>query len=773
MIWKSFAHFILKNRIAILVVIGLFTAFMGYQIRNLKMDYGYAGLLPDSHPVSQKLEEFRKVFGQDANIVLVGIQDPDFFTIEHFSDWWYLRDSLLTINGVDDIQSVTTALNMVKNTEHKMLLMEPVFKEIPKTQEELDSLSRVFHSLPIYRDMVYADSSQVYVMALTMDKDAINEKTREGIMSKVEDFAGHYGQKHGMEIHYSGLPYIRTVLAIMIKHELIKFIVLAAVVLAFVLLIFFRSFTAVFFSLLVVLIGVTSSLGMIAMLNYKITILSGMIPAVIIVIGIPNCVFLLNKYHQDYLKHGNKIRALHRTIERVGNAIFLTNLTTAAGFATFMVIQHRILSRFGQVASLNIMLLFLISITLIPIIFSFLPPPSKRQLKHVENKRIGKIVDRFAWAVIHRRNAIYLTIFLLMVFAGFGITKIKSTGFIVDDIPKSDKVYVDLKFFEKHLNGVMPLEVAIDTRKANGALNLRALKKAEQFQEELMTYPELSRPYSAVDGIKFARQAYFNGSETQYRLPSNTEKNFILSYLAGSGAMNDDLLSSFVDTAFQKLRVNIRVADIGTYGMLALHDSIQNDLNRIFPEDQYDTYITGSSLTFTLGTRYLVRNLFWSLGLAVMLISLFMATMFRSSRMVMISIFPNILPLVFTAGLMGFANIPIKPSTVLVFSVAFGISVDTAIHFLAKYRQELLCPGVRPQDAVINAVKEVGISIVYTVIVLFLGFGIFVASDFGGTVAMGILTSITLFVAVFSNLLLVPSLLIEHHNNKTKDENTA
>lgn len=773
MLWTKFAHFILRYRIAILVVIGLFTAFMGYQIRNLKLDYGYAGLLPDSHPVSQKLEEFREVFGPDANIVLVGIQDPSLFELEHFRDWLNLRDSLLTVDGVEDIQTVSTALNMTKDTDRRMLLMEPVFHGVPNNQAELDSLAAVFRSLPIYRDMVYADSTQVYVMALTMNDNAINEKVREKIMSSVKSYSDPFGQKYGLTVHYSGLPYIRTVLAIMIKIDLIKFVILAAVVLALVLLLFFRSFSAVFFSILVVMIGVASSLGMIAMLDYKITILSGMIPAVIIVIGIPNCVFLLNKYHREYQSHGNKIKALHRTIEKVGSAIFLTNLTTAAGFATFVVIQHRILSQFGQIASVNILLLFVISITLIPIIFSFLPPPNKQQLKHMDNKWIRQVVEKFAWAIQHRRKAIYLTITGLMIAAVFGITRMQATGFIVDDIPKSDPLFVDLKFFEEHLKGVMPLEVAIDTKKPNGALNLNTLRKVEDFQEKLSTYPELSRSYSVVDGLKFARQAYFNGAENQYRLPSNTEKNFILSYLAGSGAMNDDLLSSFIDSSFQQLRVNIRVADIGTYGMMELHDSIRQDVDRFFPPEEFDTYITGSSLTFTLGTRYLVRNLFWSLGLAVLLISLFMASMFKSSRMVLISIFPNILPLVFTAGLMGFANIPIKPSTVLVFSVAFGISVDTAIHFLAKYKQELAVCGTRPQDAVVKSVREVGISIVYTVIILFLGFGIFVASDFGGTVAMGVLTSITLFVAVFSNLLLVPSLLIAHHNKKEKNENIA
>lgn len=764
MVWTTLARFILRYRIVILILILGLTGFMAYQIQFLKLDYGYAGLLPDSHPVSVKLQEFVEEFGEDATIFLFGCEDKDFFQVEKFNDWNKLHEKIKDIAGVDQVLTVSDAYNLKKDLQNKVFNVVPIFPDEVRSQFELDSLAKVFHSLPIYKNLMYADSAQVMVMAVTLNKNVINQKIRETIVGDIEFLARGFGERHELDMHFSGLPYVRTQYAIMIKADLIKFIFLAAAVLAIVLFLFFRSFKVVFFSLFVVSLGVVCSLGMIVLLDYKITILTGMIPTVIIVIGIPNCVFLLNKYHQEFLKHGNKMKALQRTIQKVGNAIFLTNLTTAAGFATFMIIQNRILNHFGQVASLNILVLFVISITLIPIIFSFLPPPSKAETKHLENKWIKALVNWFIMAVTDKRNYIFLSVTVFMIFAIIGITRIKATGYIVDDIPKDHPIYVDLKFFEKHMHGVMPLEILIDTHKPNGVLQISTLKKVEAFQNKLKTYPQLSPSFSIVDGLKFARQAYFNGNVKHYRMPSNQEKNFILSYLKGQDD-NNHLLNSFVDSLNQKLRVSMRVEDIGTYRMRELQDSIQKDLNRFFPPEKFTTCLTGSSLTFSLGTSYLVRNLFWSLGLAVLLISVFMAIMFKSLRMVIISIMPNILPLVITAGLMGFFGIPIKMSTVLVFSVAFGISVDTAIHFLAKYRQELLCFGVSPEAAVLNAIKEVGVSIIYTVIILFLGFGIFVASDFGGTVAMGILVSITLFVAVFSNLLLVPSLLIATSKN--------
>jgi predicted RND superfamily exporter protein len=635
----------------------------------------------------------------------------------------------------------------------------PVFSDEVKSAAGLDSMLVDLYRMPIYDGLLYSRKNSVYLMVLSMDPEMMDSKSREEIIYGIRDISGNWGNKYGKEVHYSGLPYIRSTYMVMIKSELLKFIYLAAAVVFILLFIFFRSLKAVIPSVIIVGMGVLWAFGTMVLLNYKITVLTGMIPPLIIVIGVPNCVFLLNKYHQEFRKHGNKIKALQRAIERVGYAIFLTNLTTAAGFATFMVVNNQMLSRFGLIASLNIMILFVLSVFLIPIIFSYLPPPSIRQIKHLDHRIISRIIEIFKGLILRRRKFIYFSFAIMVCLSVWGISKMKTTGYIVDDIKEEHPLYRDLKFFEGNLTGIMPLEVSVDTRTPKGALRPQTIRRVESFQEKLSSYPELSRSLSVVDGLKFARQAYFRGDPAHYRLPSRQEMGFIMGAL-GDNAGDSYLLRMLVDSTQQKIRINFRVADIGVEKMLILKDSLQGDLNRFFPADQYRAILTGSSLTFTLGTHYLVRNLFISLGLAIILISLFMAWMFSSPRMVLISIFPNLLPLLFAAGIMGFFSISIRPSTILIFSIAFGISVDTAIHFLAKFKQELDCKHTPPSEAVVISLREVGVSIIYTVIILFFGFGIFVASEFGGTAAMGLLTSITLFVAMLANLLLVPSVLM-------------
>lgn len=760
MTWSKIASFILKFRIPVLIIVVGISGFMSWKMQYLELDYGYSGMLPATDPVQIEYAEFTRLFGEDGTLFFFGYQDPDYFSLENYRAFSELKKDLLEINGITSVLSAFDAIQLHKNLEDRVFEMKPIFPDGLMDETKLDSLSEVFRSIPIYKDLVYDESSDTYLVVMTMDSLIINTKARVRSIRDMEERVDRFSEETGKKIHYSGLPYVRTEYASMIQKELYVFLVLSTLITALILFIFFRSWRVVLVSVFVVGLGVICTLAVIVVLDYRITVLTSMIPPVLIVIGIPNCVFLLNRYHQESRKTTNKIKALHRVIEKVGNAIFMTNVTTAAGFATFMVIQNKTLASFGMVASIGIMIMFILSISLIPIIFSFVKAPGSKQVSHLDNKLINRLVKWFVYMVQNRRRVIWGGVILLVVVAVIGGTMMRATGYIVDDLPEDDPLYADLKFFEKHVKGVMPLEIAIDTRRPNGVYQSSFLKKVEAFQDELLQYPELSRSFSIVDGLKYARQAYFNGAERHNKLPSNTERSFILGYL-NKEINGNDLINSFIDSTNQIMRVNVRVADVGTYRMLELSDSIQLKLDRYFPPDKYETLLTGSSLTFTKGTKYLVENLFVSLGLAILIIAFFMAGMFRSFRIVFITIFANMLPLMFTAGLMGYVGISIKPSTVLVFSVTFGIAVDTAIHYLAKYRQEIACKTRDNNEAVIKALREVGVSIIYTVCILFLGFGIFMFSRFGGTVAMGLLVSITLVVAVITNLLLVPSLLLK------------
>ena len=745
--WLKVSGIILRNKILLLGILFIITAFLGYNALKVEMSYEYASLLPKKDQAYKDYQKFVNIFGEEGNLIIIGTRDTNFFHLDHFRDWKELCSRLSRVEGVEDLLSISNTYNLVKNTRERHFEIEPVFPDSVGSQEELDSLAALFRSLPFYKNTLYNSDTDSYLLAITVNKDKMLTREREKMVKSITKICRSYEEDINVKLHYSGLPYIRVVNSIKIKREIYLFSALALAICIIVLFLFFRSFKAVFFPVLIVLTGVIWAMGMLSLFGYKITILSGMIPPLLIVIGIPNSIYMLNKFHHEYVSHGNKIKALQRVIIKIGNATFLTNLTTASGFATFIIVKSEILRQFGIIASLNIMGLFVLSLLLIPIIFSFIGPPSPKHVNHLKNPFVTAIIRRLINISGNYRKVVYLSAILIIALGFYGISLIKSSGYMVDDIPESDPIYKDLKFFEANFDGLMPLEIIINTKNPGGVMKSGTFGKINQLDDCLEKYPELSSSLSLLNLLKFSKQAFYNGNEKYYSLPNNREKNFILQYIK-MAEEDAGLLHSFVDSSRQFMRMSIRMKDVGTKRMEELYTGINSDIDSVFKSDNYDVTVTGSSVTFFKGTQYLLKNLFTSLGLAIFLISFFMAIMFSSWRMVIMSLTPNVIPLIFTAAVMGFFDIPIKASTILVFSIAFGISVDNTIHFLAKYRQELKTTSWDIRKSVVMAMKETGVSMLYTSVVLFFGFGIFAFSGFGGTVAMGVLVSLTLLVAV-------------------------
>lgn len=756
--WLKVSGVILRNKISLLGILLIITLFLGYNARKVEMSYEYASLLPKKDQAFKDYQRFVDTFGEEGNLIIIGVQDSSFFQADRFFAWKQMCEKLEEIEGVEDLLSVSNAYNLVKNSGERKFEIEELFHDSLISQEELDAKAEIFRSLPFYRNLVFNPESNTYLLAITMNKDKMHSKEREKLVKSIVKISHKFEKEQQVDLHYSGLPYIRVINSMQIKKEIYIFSFLALAICITVLFLFFRSFKAIFFPVIIVLTGVVWSMGILALFGFKITLLTGMIPPLLIVIGIPNSIYMLNKFHHEYIQHGNKIRALQRVIIKIGNSTFLTNLTTASGFATFIIVESDIMKQFGIVASISIMGLFLLSLLLIPIIFSIIGPPSTKHLNHLNNRYISGIIERLILITKNYRKEVYIVSVVILAFGFYGITRIKSSGYMVDDIPENDPIYKDLKFFESNFDGLMPLEILIDTKKPGGVMQPATFAKLNQLDKSFSEYSELSPSLSLLSLLKFSKQAFYNGDKDYYSLPNNREQNFILQYAKMDG--NDvGLLHSFIDSSKQVTRVSIRMKDVGTKRMEELYSEFKVAIDSIFPADKYEVVVTGSSVTSFKGTQYLVKNLFSSLALAIILISSFMAIMFSSWRMVILSLVPNIIPLIFTAAIMGFTGIPIKASTILVFNIAFGISVDSAIHFLNKYRQELSATSGDIRQSVVLSLRETGVSMIYTVVVLFFGFGIFSLSGFGGTVAMGVLVSLTLLVAVTSNLILLPSLL--------------
>lgn len=737
---------------------------MSFQWKNMRFTFTEANLLPDDHEVNIQYNSFLEKFGEEGNLVVLGFKDKNFFTEKNYKAWEKFVSEIKKDKATELTLSIEDLRVLEKDTIAQKFKLVSFINNDSISDSYLKTKEKEFYNdLPFYEGMLFNKESGAVRFAIYMDKKIVNTPARKAFIEKhlSQEKISAFEKETGLDLRVSGMPYIRTLNANSIIGEIGLFVGAALGITSLLFFFFFRSFRATMISMFVVIIGVMWSFGTLGLLNYEITVLTAIIPPLIIVIGIPNCIFLINKYQQEIKNHGNKAKSLQRVISKVGNATLMTNLTTAAGFGTFIFTDSKLLSEFGIVASLNIVFLFILCLIIIPIVYSYMPMPKEKHLAHLGKNYMAAFINWIENTIRHHRVAVFSTAIGILVLGIIGIYQITVSGSIIEDMPKKAPFFKDIVFYEKEFDGVMPLEIVINTKRPKGALKSVTLKRIEELQQTIEEIPELSKPVSVVNLVKYSKQAYYNGNPEFYELPTKQEEAFILSYIKNSTQKgNENMLKSYVDSTGQYARITTFMRDIGTDKMQKIEERLQDKINHIFPKERYEVSLTGKAYVFEKGTHYLIDNLVESLLFAIVLISLLMAYMFRSFKMIVVSLLPNILPLVMTAGLMGYFGIPIKPSTILVFSIAFGISVDDTIHFLAKYRQELKANDWKIKRSVYATLKEAGISMFYTSVVLFFGFSVFTLSSFGGTVALGGLVATTLLFAMLSNLILLPALLL-------------
>lgn len=796
--WNSLAESIIKYRFIFLMVIAVITAFMGWQATKIVMSYDFARTVPPEDPDLIYFNSFKQKFGEDGNIIVIGMQDSSVYQLDNFTAYRDFGNEIKKINGVTEVISLPNLKMIVKDTAQKNFYFRNIFPERVSAQHELDSLLQVALDQKIYSGQIINTSNGAMMMLVAIKKEVMNSKAREAMTDSLVAAGTRFESRTQIKLRYAGLPFMRTVVANSVRKEMNIFLIASAVVTGLIMLLFFRSFRAVLFSMIIIGVLVVWTLGTLALFGYKITLLTGLIPPVIVTIGITNAIYLLNKYHLEFQKTKEKHEAILAVVKKMGLAMFLTNLTVAIGFLTLLATDITILREFGIVAGINILALFFVCLVMIPSVFSWLPVPNERHLKHLNFRILNKFLELIDLSVHRNRLGIYAASLLLVLFSVYGMMQLRSVSFMADDVPEESQVKKDLQFFEQNFSGVMPLEIVVQfiTKKKRPVLDVRNLGQIEEFESFLDSIPLMSRPVSVVSFVKGLNQAFYNGNPRQYKLPTKNQGAFLMGYVKNSSLFKQNtswskpdsitspkpdsvsrqatrgVLNSFVDSTFTTVRISTQIADIGSTRLDSLvNNVIEPRMKEIFVpagKDSVVTKITGSTKIFIKGNKFLIANLQESLLLAFILITLSMAILFANVRMIIISLIPNLLALMITAGLMGYFNIPLKASTALIFSITFGISVDNSIRFLAKYRQEILSNNFFIPVAVSESILETGKSIIYTSIVLFAGFIIFAFSSFGGTIALGLLTSTTLVISMFTNLILLPALIMTFDRPKGK-----
>ncbi len=761
--WQAIARIVLRNRILMISIIAAITVVLALQWKNIRFTYTEANLLPADNPVNVEYKQFFDKFGEEGNLIVIGIADSALFNKDNYREWTRMMSAIKANKEVSLVISVEELKKLTRNDSLQKFELSP-FVNPANVSDHIylkDLRRQLFDELPFYEGLLFNKKSGSVRSAVYLDKKIVNTPARKDfILEKLIPEIERFEKKTNIDLRVSGMPYIRTMNTETIRGEIGFFIGVSLLVTSLLFFFFFRSFRATLISIIIVIIGVMWSFGVLGLMNYQITVLTALVPSLIIVIGIPNCIFLTNKYHQEYKVHRNKVKALQRVTTKVGMATLMTNLTTAIGFATFVASNNKLLIEFGVVTSINILALFFLCLIVIPIFHSYIPPPKPRHIKHLERGSVKSFMDWMLRTIKFNRFAIYTFAICLLVIGIIGIYEMRISGSIIEDMPRKADFFKDIVYFEEEFDGVMPLEIMIDTKRKKGVMKLSTLRKMEEFEKEISELPQLSKPVSAVNLVKYSKQAFYNGNPEYFELPTAQEQSFILSYAKNAGKGSGDLMKSYVDKTGQFARITVFMKDENGGEIEQIEAEVRRKADQIFPADRYDVTITGKALVFQKGTGYLLDNLLSSLVFAFFLTSILVAFMFRSIKMVLVALIPNLLPLLMTAGLMGFLDIPLKPSTILVFGIAFGLSVDDTIRFLAQYREELKKHNWKISRSVYATFNDAGLSMFYTSIVLFFGFSVFMLSDFGGTIALGGLVSLTLLFGMLSNLMLLPALVL-------------
>ena len=771
--WLRIAENILKFKYQILGILVVLTCALGFKASQIQLSYELAKILPKSDERFQLYENFKSKYGEDGNVMVIGLENDQLFSPNEFNGWSALTKEIKGQPGIKNVLSISNLPEVYIDSLSTKFSTRPLWDaNLPTTKTRLDSLQYKLSRLPLFTDFIFTKDFKVHLMLITLDQKTINNKNRIQLVKHIKSLGDQYSTKMGHSVHYSGMPFIRTEYTSQVTNELAIFLILAILVTSAILFYFFRSIKVVFFALIVILVGIVASLATIVLFDFKITLLSGLIPPLIVVIGVPNVIFLLNKYHETFLRTNNKEESLIESTSKIGRTLFLANLTTSIGFGVFAFTGSGLLVEFGIVAAINVMFTFAISVLLIPIFFSFLSPPETKDLAHFESPQVSKFLLRVEAWVFNHRKSIYLFVGVILAISIYGLTKIKAVGYIVDDLPQDNAIYTDLKFIEKHFKGVMPFEISIDAREDGRALSPEILTKIKRTEKVIAEYPEFTQGLSILTATKYLYQVSRGGDPKYYILPSINELNKLTAYQSSLQG-KDNLFNGFIDAKRRFTRISFQMQDAGTTRTRALFDEIKPRIDSIYLTDTetgelkkegdpntFIAKITGNSVIYAFQTEYLQVNLIESTLSAIFLICVLMALLFRSWKMVIISTLPSLIPLLITAGLMGHFGIALKPSTILIFSIAFGISSDGTIYFLTRYKEEFVKNTFDIKKSIQITIQKTGVSMFYTAMILFFGFFIFTASTFKGTQALGVLVSITLLMAMICNLILLPAFLM-------------
>ena len=746
-------------KITLLAVI-IISGFFAYQATKIEFDYDFEAFFSKTDPETEFFDEHRKRFETDNDFVFIALRREDgIFNKDFLVRTRDFVDELKKDSLVEDVQCITHMDEYIK-TPFSAAVFDSPYIHIDNPKKYKSDSSRIYSHPEIANTFLDKSGKALMVNVkhleyLSKEKCDLLKKSIDGLLDKYKFKDYKYaGRTVGMGYYVDKMVY-ETGLFIALSFGLvIIFLILA-----------FRSVWGLWLPLTIVGVSMLWIVGFMGAVGEPINLILTVLPSIIFVVAMSDVMHLVSKFLEELRNGKSKEDAVRVAYKEVGKATLLTSLTTAVGFLTLLFVDMGPVQSFGIFTSIGVMLAFILAYTLLPAMLVLVKAPKVSLKKNTETIWYKILHPSFLW-MLRKRKTLAISFTILLGISLYGSTLVIADYYLLEDLKKDNPLRQDYHYFDQEFMGLRPFELAIEVKGEDSKItDYEVLSEINKVEEYLLDDYGLKQTFSIVSVLKLANRTEHSGQIKYYTFPEKEEvENYLKRMKKFDKTGQFDVI---VDSTKRYGRIASSHGDIGMLTVQKLNADLQKFIDAEINTDLVSFKLTGTAHLLDRNMSNLSRSLFWGLGLAIVIVSLLMGFLFRSVKMVIIAMIPNLLPLVMLGAILGFAGVELKVSTALVFTISFGIAVDDTIHFMSKLKLELN-KGRSMMMAIRRTFLSTGRAIVLTSLILTAGFLMLMFSDFLGTFYIGLLISCTLIFALISDLFFLPVLLIFFYKPRKK-----
>ena len=750
---ERIASIILRYRILFFVLIGLLTGLFGYYAIESKTDNSIEVWLKRNDPKLDYYYDFIDKFGDD-EFLIIAMDGDDLFTGKKIK---LINDIATRLESVKGVRSVISLASVYKDK-----LSAPYFKEVlkrNKARSVLDVFEEKILDDPMYVNNVISSDGETTAIIATVSKGS--PEARKELVKETREILSAVETENNMKKFFlAGPSIVNTELDRMSQNDMKTFTPVMFAVALVILVVLFKNISGVLIPAITIGINIMWTVGLFVIFGNKMNMVSGMLIPLVFIISLATTVHILNRFYLEVALSGDKRESILKTLRHICVPCFLTCVTTSIGFLSLVVSDVTPVKTTGIFMAAGIMMSFFVCITLVPGMLSLFPERMSRPFMNIKKDRsssnkefqgiygfIGKFV---------RNNTIYV-FFISLVFVGvaiYGVTKIDAESSIFESFPESSEITRSTEHIEQELMGLIPMDIVVDAGNTGSVFQPDVLMKMEKLQDYLKGIPEVTKSVSVVDYVKYLNKLLNKDNPDS---PVVT-KDKAIDYVKLASLHGDSIVAGLYTEDYNEGRVSVRMKNVGS----SRYKLIVNDIERFIKENfplSVSCAITGIVPLLMDMQGYLIESQIKTFTLAFILIFICIALLLKSTRIGMMSMIPNLVPIAITLGVMGYVGINLDVATIMIASVAIGISVDDTIHFLYRFKEEFKKDGDH-YLAIQRTLSGVGRALIFTTVVATCGFLVFCLSSFKAIQYFGLLTGITMVSALVADLFILPSCIL-------------